>query len=195
VSGVGSLKAGVKIGPCPQSKDGAGIGSTRRRVMSMLIRKQLKKSRKGFTLVEVIVVLVILAILAAIAIPALTGYIQRANEKKVISKTRTTVMAAQSIISEGYGTNKLPLTAGDLTCSKLQSLTGDASITSVWAVGVTSNHAIHQLAVGDGDTMTGYFYITNGAARYTIEDPTGDNAWWTSSSTPADSTYAGALSN
>ncbi|MDO4552010.1 MAG: prepilin-type N-terminal cleavage/methylation domain-containing protein [Bacillota bacterium] len=38
-----------------------------------------KKYRSGFTLVEVIVVLVILAVLAAIAIPALTGYIDKAN--------------------------------------------------------------------------------------------------------------------
>jgi prepilin-type N-terminal cleavage/methylation domain-containing protein len=41
--------------------------------------------RAGFTLVEVIVVLVILALLAAIAIPALTGYIDKAQDKKYIA--------------------------------------------------------------------------------------------------------------
>ena len=40
------------------------------------------KDRKGFTLVELIVVLVILAILAALLIPALTGYIDKANGEK-----------------------------------------------------------------------------------------------------------------
>ena len=40
------------------------------------------KDRKGFTLVELIVVLVILAILAALLIPALTGYIDKANKEK-----------------------------------------------------------------------------------------------------------------
>ena len=37
--------------------------------------KNLKKAKKGFTLVELIVVLVILAILAAILVPALLGWI------------------------------------------------------------------------------------------------------------------------
>jgi prepilin-type N-terminal cleavage/methylation domain-containing protein len=45
--------------------------------------------RAGFTLVEVIVVLVILAILAAIAIPALTGYIDKAQDKQYIAEHRT----------------------------------------------------------------------------------------------------------
>ena len=47
------------------------------------------KDRKGFTLVELIVVLVILAILAALLIPALTGYIDKANKEKVVAETRS----------------------------------------------------------------------------------------------------------
>ena len=50
------------------------------------------KKKKGFTLVELIVVLVILAILAALLVPALTGYIDKAKEKKVIAETRMVVM-------------------------------------------------------------------------------------------------------
>ena len=37
------------------------------------MKKTVKTSKKGFTLVELIVVLVILAILAAMLVPALTG--------------------------------------------------------------------------------------------------------------------------
>ena len=40
-----------------------------------------KNTKRGFTLVELIVVLVILAILAALLIPALTGYIDKARKK------------------------------------------------------------------------------------------------------------------
>lgn len=65
------------------------------------IRKM--KNQKGFTLVELIVVLVILAILAALLVPALTGYIDKANKQKVIATTRMVVMAAQTEVSEKYG--------------------------------------------------------------------------------------------
>ena len=68
------------------------------------------KDRKGFTLVELIVVLVILAILAALLIPALTGYIDKANKEKVVAETRSVAMAAQTIISETYGQGKLATT-------------------------------------------------------------------------------------
>ena len=61
------------------------------------------KDKKGFTLVELIVVLVILAILAALLIPALTGYIDKANKEKVISETRMVAMAVQTEASEAYG--------------------------------------------------------------------------------------------
>ncbi|NCB93738.1 MAG: type II secretion system protein [Clostridia bacterium] len=72
--------------------------------MSILKRvKDAKKNKKGFTLVELIVVLVILAILAAMLVPALTGYIDKAREKSVISETRSAVMAAQKELSELYG--------------------------------------------------------------------------------------------
>lgn len=76
------------------------------------------KDKKGFTLVELIVVLVILAILAALLIPALTGYIDKANYEKVIATTRTVVMAAQTETSEAYGKGNLPaagLSASELT--------------------------------------------------------------------------------
>ena len=69
------------------------------------IRKM--KNQKGFTLVELIVVLVILAILAAMLVPALTGYIDKANEEKVIATTRQVVMAAQAEVSEVYASDTL----------------------------------------------------------------------------------------
>ena len=42
--------------------------------------------KRGFTLVELIVVLVILAVLAALLVPSLTGYIDKAKKKAVITE-------------------------------------------------------------------------------------------------------------
>jgi len=47
-----------------------------------------KTNKKGFTLIELIVVIAILAILAAILIPAVTGYITKANEARDTANCR-----------------------------------------------------------------------------------------------------------
>src|SRR5699024_4805785 len=62
-----------------------------------------RREQKGCTLVERIVVLGILAIRAAMLVPTMTGYIDRANQDKLVAETRMIVMAAQTIASEQYG--------------------------------------------------------------------------------------------
>lgn len=65
-------------------------------------RNNLKKNKKGFTLVEVIVVLVILAILAAILVPAMIGWINKANEKTAVVEGRNVLLALQTVASDTY---------------------------------------------------------------------------------------------
>ena len=65
-----------------------------------------KKSKRGFTLVELIVVLVILAILAALLIPALTGYIDKARKSQVVAETRALTQAVQTEMSTLYGSDE-----------------------------------------------------------------------------------------
>jgi prepilin-type N-terminal cleavage/methylation domain-containing protein len=69
------------------------------------MRRGARRRRAGFTLVEVIVVLVILAILAAIAIPALTGYIDRAQWTEKEADLRNITTAAQTMIIEEMTAN------------------------------------------------------------------------------------------
>lgn len=64
--------------------------------------KYIKKDKKGFTLVELIVVLVILAILIALLIPTLTGYIDRANKKSAHADLKIIATAARSAYAEVY---------------------------------------------------------------------------------------------
>jgi len=63
----------------------------------------MKKSNKGFTLVELIVVLVILAILAAILVPALLGYIDRSRDSQILINAKTGYTASQATASQYYG--------------------------------------------------------------------------------------------
>ncbi|MCR4689531.1 MAG: type II secretion system GspH family protein [Saccharofermentans sp.] len=70
------------------------------------MKKMRKESKKGFTLVELIVVLVILAVLAAMLVPALTGYIRRAREEKEYQTAATVYSAAQAVITDMYGRGK-----------------------------------------------------------------------------------------
>ena len=91
------------------------------------IRKNLK-DKAGFTLVELIVVLVILAILAAMLVPALTGYIDKANKEKITAECRQVVMAAQTEASSLYGkANGGKLTDAMLTSNKYVEAVGKLS--------------------------------------------------------------------
>ena len=63
--------------------------------------------KRGVTLVELIVVLVILAVLAALLVPSLTGYIDKAVEKRVMLQARSLMTAAQATIDEAYAKGEL----------------------------------------------------------------------------------------
>ena len=65
--------------------------------------------KRGITLVELIVVLVILAVLAALLVPSLTGYIDKAVEKRIMLQARSLMTAAQATIDEAYAKGELPI--------------------------------------------------------------------------------------
>lgn len=106
------------------------------------------KNKKGFTLVELIVVLVILAILAALLVPALTGYIDRANNEKVIATTRQVVMAAQTCTSEAYGQSSTgTLTTGALSESSTPKLSDVVKLAEISTDGTTYKNGVTKVAV------------------------------------------------
>lgn len=114
------------------------------------------KDKKGFTLVELIVVLVILAILAALLVPALTGYIDKANYEKVIASTRQVVMAAQTDTSEAYANIKggkfTALTLNDASTPKLGDVVKLAEVGTVDDKGtITYKNGITEVTVAITD--------------------------------------------
>ena len=63
---------------------------------------KFNRSKKAFTLVEMIVVLLVIAVIAAALIPALTGYIKRARRERYCENAHYALLAAQSIMQEQY---------------------------------------------------------------------------------------------
>lgn len=138
----------------------------------------MKHKNKGFTLVELIVVLVILAILAALLIPALTGYIDKAKEKKVIAETRMLHTAIQTEMSALYakpewknftpsvwGTEVLAAkTSTDTSATQryndivaLSELTSLSSGTGVFGAYVTETGKVASLVYYDGKGYVGVY--------------------------------------
>lgn len=139
----------------------------------MLSKIRALKEKKGFTLVELIVVLVILAILAALLVPALTGYIDRANNEKVIAETRQAVMAAQTIASEEYAKNNGSLGAASSVNSNGTSVTYTSAIAALGEVkGTISevnvvNGKVTKLVYSNTKTCT-YTATSDSAGSYSV---------------------------
>ena len=137
------------------------------------MRKVGKSTKKGFTLVELIVVLVILAVLAAMLVPALTGYIKKARQEKEYQTAAEVLTAAQALVTEYYGkTPTSPSTdsAKDwvvgtdtgATQDRIHTLVGlkdsDFTLTSA-NITVDSNYIVTGITV----TINGANYTWNGS--------------------------------
>ena len=71
----------------------------------MKLMERLKKDKKGFTLVEMIVVIVIIGILLAILVPGMFKYIQKAKDKQILVDARTAYLDIQMAAQELYSGN------------------------------------------------------------------------------------------
>ena len=130
----------------------------------MIEKIRAMKNKKGFTLVELIVVLVILAILAALLVPALTGYIDKAQEEKATAECRMVVMAAQTEASTAYGSLSGTITADAIKkAMKTANIDKYAEVKGKYAVEVNAQGQITKVTYSNA----GYTCIYAGKA-YTV---------------------------
>lgn len=143
------------------------------------MKKLGKSSKKGFTLVELIVVLVILAVLAAMLVPALIGYIDRARAEKEYQTAATVYGAAQAVITEKYAKDDWAddeEEGGTLGYGAVLASMPDATDAVLALAGVGSAVSDYQfmfdpdthIITGDGEST----YVVVGEATYylTIDD-------------------------
>lgn len=83
--------------------------------------KNLRKDKKGFTLIEIVIVLVIIAILAAMLVPSMLGWIDDSKQKTFLSEANSIKTAVESEVVSAYaagasGTdlNTFPADSGDV---------------------------------------------------------------------------------
>lgn len=137
--------------------------------MKKLMKKQWAKkdTKKGFTLVELIVVLVILAILAAIMVPSLIGWIDKAREKQHILEARNVYLATQTVVFEQA---KLPSTSfsdGDVINLTPEEISSINDLTKR-----TTADQIDKIVVDAGGVIKEFVYTPSG-----YEATFKDEAW------------------
>ena len=75
--------------------------------------RENRKSKKGFTLVELIVVIVIILVLAAVMVPSVLKYVDKANQANTKSDAATILVDVQAQIADAYSATTVA-TPGEL---------------------------------------------------------------------------------
>jgi prepilin-type N-terminal cleavage/methylation domain-containing protein len=125
----------------------------------------VKKTQKGFSLIELLIVVAIILIIAAIAIPNLLRSRMAANEASAVGSLRTLNTAAVTY-SSTYPAVGYPGTLGALAPASPATSAAADLVDSVLAGGTKSGYSF-TWAAGTGTPSTGYSIVSNAVAQNT----------------------------
>ena len=140
--------------------------------------QKLKKNKKGFTLVELLVVLVILAILAAAIIPSMMGFIDKAKEESHAAECRSVLLAAEVRLNELYGSGAIKSSTTTPYEFTTTATTGDiAQVQKISALEGTIKGITATKGKDDHWTISAAKYAPKGETKYHYDYNVDDNTW------------------
>ncbi len=129
------------------------------------------KSKKGFTLVELIVVIVIILILAAVMVPSMLKYIDRANKANCKADAATILSQVQADYAASQASEQTEVTIDWTTTGET---IGGVTVKIGAIANVATNNAVFTVGDKDGYSEITAFAYNNG--KYTA---TWDGTAWT----------------
>jgi prepilin-type N-terminal cleavage/methylation domain-containing protein len=127
------------------------------------MEKLMKKSKSGFTLVELVIVIAILAIVAAIAIPTAANVIGNANKAADASNAQAIEMAIKTCQAEGIAEN----TNNSTTFEKVKNEYGQATNPKKKVVDLLADYGVSSTVLTT--KQSGYsFYYDASSGKVTV---------------------------